>query len=89
MSTTERGSTALRGAMDVMMILKPVRDGRVLLKSDKVKDGPEFMIELALAPFEGSCVVIEARGCGLRDEMVEGTGIRVKASANSCPPHPW
>lgn len=53
----ERGSSALRGAQDVMLSLKN-DDGALVLESTKVKDGPplERML-LQLLPVLGSCVI--------------------------------
>lgn len=57
---SERGSTALRGACDVMISLK--RDGdRLTMTCDKQKDAPPFQpIELELVPTKDSCVLITA-----------------------------
>lgn len=58
----ERGSTALRGAVDTFMTLKPSEEGYLVLKCEKQKDQAEFDdIELELTPF-GSSVVLTARG---------------------------
>lgn len=59
---TERGSTALRGAVDAMLSLKN-DDGRLRLVCEKMKDAPEFApIALELKRVGDSCVVITATG---------------------------
>jgi predicted transcriptional regulator len=55
---SERGSTAIRGAADVMILVKKDEESLVTLSCDKAKDMPPFEpIRLELKPVEGSCVV--------------------------------
>ena len=71
----ERGSTALRGAADVMLKLQ-AKDKRVLLTCDKVKDAAAFESEWwRLVPMANSCVLIGADA----PEPEELTPSRLKA----------
>lgn len=54
----ERGSTALRGALDVMMAVRMEGSGHITLSCEKMKDAAEFeRIDLQLTPTLESCVV--------------------------------
>jgi predicted transcriptional regulator len=55
---TERGSTAIRGAVDVMIRVKKIAESMITMTCDKAKDMPAFdLIRLALKPVEGSCAI--------------------------------
>jgi predicted transcriptional regulator len=56
-SDVERGSTALRGAVDAMLALK-AEESSLVLSSEKMKDGPLFEpLTLTLEPTLTSCVI--------------------------------
>jgi len=55
---TERGSTALRGAVDAMLAVKG-EPGSLRLTCEKMKDAPEFApVDFRLKPMGESCVAI-------------------------------
>ncbi len=59
----ERGSTALRGALDVMMAVRLEGEGELTLSCEKMKDAAEFeRIDLQLKPTLNSCVVTAKTG---------------------------
>ena len=57
--SNERGSSALRGAADVMVKLSN-EDGTIVLQSSKVKDGEPFAPHYTLLQRDGSCVLVPA-----------------------------
>lgn len=58
----ERGSSALRGAQDVMLCLRSNKAGDLALNSTKVKDGPALEgVRLRLHPTGKSCVIVSAK----------------------------
>jgi DNA-binding transcriptional ArsR family regulator len=60
---TERGSTALRGAMDAMIGVKG-EDGDLTIACEKMKDAAPFeTIALKLQPMFGSCVITAKTDC--------------------------
>lgn len=60
--STERGSNALRGGVDVMLGLQETTTD-LRLTCEKIKDGPAFKpIRLRLEPVEQSCVVVMTAG---------------------------
>ncbi|HXL86485.1 MAG TPA: AAA family ATPase [Gemmatimonadaceae bacterium] len=64
-SDVERGSTALRGAVDAMLALK-AEDSTLVLSSEKMKDGPLFeSLTLTLEPTLESCVITTKTDCHL------------------------
>jgi AAA domain/DnaB-like helicase N terminal domain len=62
-SEVERGSTALRGAVDVMLALKVEDNSGLIVSCEKMKDAPPFeRIELELEPVLDSCVITPKTG---------------------------
>jgi hypothetical protein len=83
---SERGSSALRGALDTLLALNPV-DDQLTLSVEKQKDAPPFApIELRLDPFGGSCVIRPVRDVPLSTTNLSAAQTRcLRAFRNSFP----
>lgn len=78
----ERGSSALRGATDTMLNLKPV-NGVLTLTCEKQKDGEAFKpIQLQLIPILHSCVVQAMSADAISSKARDCLGVLMKISAN-------
>ena len=71
--TTERGSTALRGAADSMVRVWRDVSGHVALSCDKSKDSAPFKsVSFSLLPFGESCALVHAGTPGLPAKVGAG-----------------
>jgi hypothetical protein len=75
----ERGSSALRGALDALFSLKD-QDGALTLTCEKMKDAPApEPVRLKLVPFEGSCIIEPHEGAAAGSTLTPNERHALKA----------